>query len=57
MSVLISQYCNGSLLPKRNVILQHMMYDNFTTDDGAASQKIHNIWIVIPKNYFTNTVI
>ena len=29
-------YCNGSLLPKGNLILQHTMYCNFTTVGNAA---------------------
>ena len=49
MCVVISQYYNGSLLTKRNVILQHMMYCNFTTDGGATSHQIHNTFIVISK--------
>ena len=48
---------NRSLLPKRNVILQPMMYCNFTTDGNTASQQIHNTCIVIPKKYLTSTVI
>ena len=39
---MISQYFNECLLPKYG-------------DD--ASQQIHKTWIVIPKNYFTSTVI
>ena len=34
-----------------------MLDYNLTTGDGAASQKIHKIFIVIPKNYFTSTMI
>ena len=57
ISVVISQYSNGSLLPKSNVILQYMMHCDFTTDGDAASQKIQNACIVNPKNYFTGFVI
>ena len=41
-SVVIVQYCSGNLLPKRNIILEHMMYCDFTTDGGTTSQNIHN---------------
>ena len=40
MSVVISLYCNGSLLIKSIVILQQMMYCNFTTDGGDEFLKL-----------------
>ena len=47
---------NECLLPKRNIILQHIIYYNFTTDGGAALQQIYNTCIVIPKNDIKSTV-
>ena len=34
-----------------------MMYCNYKTDSGTVLQQIHKTCIVIPKNYFTSTVI
>ena len=47
ISVVILQYCNGSLLPKGNLILQHMMYCNFKTNGRDASQQFYNTCIVL----------
>ena len=56
LTIYILKYYNGSLLPKRNVILQPLMYCNFTTDGDTALQQIYTC-IAIPKNYFISTVI
>ena len=57
ISLVFLQFSNGSLLPKCNISLQHMIYCNFTSDGGAASGPIHNTCIPFRGNYFIISII